>query len=204
MDEKTEELRDIFVDVSGEETVTESQEDDRGTLAGDEEGVEDRIADSIDRLRERFPFETDLGEDALVTVVRRFYGGDDDAAIADEIGADPDEVFAARMDLHLFREDEADLPVDFGDLRDLLDADADDAAIADEFGVATDEAGRYRRIARARDEARSVSYRFQSEFEDVLTDAGLSTTMTETIREDGLREATEDIGTLEEDADVDF
>ncbi|WP_225332719.1 conditioned medium-induced protein 4 [Halomicrobium urmianum] len=204
MDEKTEELRDIFVDVSGEETVTESQEDDRGTLAGDEEGVEQRLSDAIDGLRERFPFEVDLGEEALVTVVRRFYDGDDDAAIAEEVGADPADVFAARMDLHLFREDEADLPVDFGELRDLLDAGADDEAVADEFGVSTDEAGRYRRVVRARDEARSVSYRFQSEYEDALTDAGLAATMTETIRDDGLREATEDIGSLEEDADVDF
>lgn len=36
MDEKTEELRDIFVDVAGEDTVTERQEDGHGSLLSDE------------------------------------------------------------------------------------------------------------------------------------------------------------------------
>jgi len=50
MDEKTEELRDIFVDVAGEDTVTERQEAGHGSLLSDEDGVEERLLAVIDGL----------------------------------------------------------------------------------------------------------------------------------------------------------
>jgi hypothetical protein len=37
-----------------------------------------------------------------------------------------------------------------------------------------------------------------------LPDAAIAATITESVREDGLREATEDLDSLESDADVDF
>jgi len=47
MDEKTEELRDIFIDVTDEDTVTESQEETRGSLI-DREGIRDRLEGVVD------------------------------------------------------------------------------------------------------------------------------------------------------------
>ena len=55
MDDKTEELRDIFLDVSDDETVTESQQDTHGSLASDDE-IDARIADTVTRMREEFDF----------------------------------------------------------------------------------------------------------------------------------------------------
>jgi len=201
MDEKTEELRDIFVDVAGEETVTEQQESSHGSLLTDEASVEERLLAVIDRLRDRFDVDIPLGDDSLVTVVRRYYEGDEDGAIADAIDATPDDVFRARTALHLLREADTDAPFD---LARLHEDDTDPEALAEEFDLSEASLDRYQRVAEAQTRTRQESQRFQSEFEDVLHDAGLSTIMTDTIREDGLKEATEDIGSLEEDADVDF
>ncbi len=199
MDEKTEQLRDIFMDVAEDGTVTESQEEGPGSLTADEEGVDRRLAETVGRLRERFGVGVDLDDEVLATVVRRFYDGDDDAAVADAVGVDRETVVRARADLHLFRDD--DLPEAVGDLSpDERTVDR----IAEETDVDRATAERYRRFATARAEARGVSYRFQGEYEDALADAGLAAHMTAGVREDGLDEATEDIGSLEEDADVDF
>ena len=201
MDEKTEELRDIFVDVAGEDTVTERQEAGHGSLLSDEDGVEERLLAVIDRLRERFDVDTPLSDDALVTVVRRYYEGDDDAAIAEAVDADLEPVSRARISLHLLREGDTDAQFDLARLRE---PDADLDAIAAEFDLTDAELRRYQRVVTAQTRARQVSGRFQSEYEDVLHDAGIATVLTDGVRDDGLDEATEDIGSLEEDADVDF
>jgi len=204
MDEKTEELRDIFMDVSDEGAVTESQEASRGSLADtDEAGVADRLGDVIARMRERYEFRTELDDEALVTVVRLFYEGSDDATITSEIGADEPDVVEARLDLHLLRDADTEAPFDLAEFRRrVADDDSSVAELADEFDIDESWAAHYRRVVAAQDAARRVSHRFQSEFEDVLTDAGLSTQHAAALREDGLDEATEDIDSLDSGADV--
>jgi len=204
MDEKTEQLRDIFMDVSEEGTVTESQEASRGSLTDVAEAeVEERLAATIERMRDRYDFETGLDDDGLVTVVRAFYRGADDEAIADEVGTDADAVVEARLDLHLLRaeDDEADFDV-AAFRRQVTEDDATAIELAEAFEVGVDVATHYRRVVTAQAEARQASHRFQSEFEDVLTEAGLSTRHTAAVHEDGLEEATEDIDSLDSDADV--
>ncbi len=194
MEEKTEQLRDIFMEVADEESVTEHQAQQRGSLLpGD--SVDDRLADVVGRMRERFDFETDLDDTALTTVVTRFYDGDDDAEIAAELDCSPEAVFAARMDLHLVREEEPAL--DAETVRDR--EDASDAEIADELDADPDRVARARRVVAAQREARLVSHRFRTEFEEILTDADIAVQFTADAREDGLKEAAEDIET-----DVEF
>ena len=204
MDEKTEELRDIFMGVSDEGAVTESQEASRGSLADtDEAGVADRLGDVIARMRGRYEFRTELADEALVTVVRLFYEGSDDATIAAEIGADESDVVAARLDLHLLRDGDTEAPFDLAEFRRrVANDDPSVAELADEFDIDESWTAHYRRVVAAQDAARRVSHRFQSEFEDVLTDAGLSTQHAAALREDGLDEATEDIDSLDSGADV--
>ncbi|WP_135303566.1 conditioned medium-induced protein 4 [Haloarcula amylovorans] len=204
MDEKTEALRDIFMDVSEEGTVTESQEATHGTLADvDEADVDDRLGDVISRMRERYEFQTALDDDALVTVVRGFYEGREDDDIADELGVAGAMVIDARLDLHLFRDSDTDADFDVTAFRRrIVEDDPTDADLVTAFDVSEAEVSHYRRVVAAQAAARRVSHRFQSEFEDVLTDAGLSTRMTESLRQDGLDEATEDIDSLDSDADV--
>ncbi|MDS0476213.1 conditioned medium-induced protein 4 [Natrinema sp. 1APR25-10V2] len=196
MNDKTEELRDIFTDVTdGEETVTESQENTRGSLERDERTDEERLESVVQQMRERYGFETELSNDELLTVARGFYDERSDADIAEELGVDEDEVFEARMTLHLVGEDDAD-EVDLAAIRD---REEDDATLAAEYGVNEPQIRRYRRVAEAEDQSRAANDRYRDEFDSVLADAELSERMASDLREDGLEDATDGMET-----DVDF
>lgn len=195
MEEKTEQLRDIFMEVAEEESVTETQAQQRGSLLPTE-SVDDRLADVVGRMRERFGFETDLDEEALVTVVERFYDGAADDAIADALDCSPEAVFRARMDLHLVRDDEPALDPEV--VREYPD-EASDAAVADALDADPDRVSRARQVVAARREARLVSHRFRMEFEEILADADIAVQFTADPQDDGLQEAAEDIET-----DVEF
>ncbi len=198
MDEKTEELRDIFVEVTDEETVTERQEEGPGSLADtDEAAVTDRVAAVVASMRERYDFVTDLDDETLGTVVRGFYDGADDATIAETAAESPETVFRARADLHLLDDDDTEFPFALSALRDAR-ADADDSdpeALADALDVDPGTVERALLVADAQAEIRRVSGRFRSQFEDAIPDAALSTHLTESAQEDGLEEAAEDIET---------
>lgn len=195
MDEKTEELRDIFMDVTDEDTVTESQEETRGSLTEDEQAVADRLEEVVAEMRERYGFGTDLADRDLCRVVRGFYEGESDSTVADALDVSRRVVFRARLDLHLVRDRDTDAPFEMATLRELLARDRSVSEIADELDVSESTVRRYRRVVNAQDEARRVSDRFRSEFEDILTDAGITTQMTTDIKEDGLEEATEGMET---------
>ncbi|ELY55638.1 MULTISPECIES: hypothetical protein [Natronolimnohabitans] len=197
MNDKTEELRDIFTDVTdGEETVTESQEDTRGSLERDERSTEERLESVVQQMRERYGFDdVSLSDDELITVAKSFYEGDSDAEIADALGVEPETVFEARMALHLVDEDDAD-EVDLAAIRN---REEDDATLADEYDVDETQIRRYRRIAAAEDESRTANDRYRDEFDSVLADSELSERMTTDVREDGLEDATEGMET-----DVEF
>jgi hypothetical protein len=196
MDEKTEELRDIFMDVAEEGTVTERQQEGHGSLADvDEREITERLQAVIADMRERYDFETDLDDETLARVVRGFYEGDDDETLADTLDCDPEAVFTARMDLHLIGEDDTDAPFSMATLRDLLAEDTEDATIATELDADSEMVARYRRVAAAQNRSRRASHRFRTAFEDVLTDADLSIRLTASVQEDGLDDATDDMET---------
>ncbi|SDL05897.1 conditioned medium-induced protein 4 [Natronorubrum texcoconense] len=196
MNEKTEELRDIFTDVTdGEETVTESQENTRGSLERDERTTEERLESVVQQMRERYAFETSLSNEDLIGVAKAFYEGDSDDEIAADFGVDPADVFEARLSLHLVGEDDAD-EVDLAAIRD---REEDDATLADEYDVSPAQIRRYRRVAAAEDESRAANDRYRDEFDSLLADADLSERMTTDVREDGLEDATEGMET-----DVEF
>jgi len=194
MDERTEALRDLFVDVTDEETVTESQVADRGSLIdADDADVPARVDDVIERMRKEYTFVTDRSPEELRAVVLGFFDGEDDETIADRLGVDAETVFDARMDLHLLKDDDTDLPVDFERIR--ADSDADTATLAAELAADTAAVERARRVLETQAAIRRVSHRFQSEFEDAIPDAALAVQLTAVALEDGLQEAAEDIET---------
>lgn len=196
MDEKTEELRDIFMDVAEEGTVTERQQEGHGSLSDvDEAEIAQRLQDVVTDMRERYDFETELDEETLARIVRGFYASEDDEALASDLDLDAETVFTARMDLHLISEDDTDAPLSMATLRDLLAEDADTEAIAAELDAEEETIAHYRRVAAAQNRARRASHRFQTAFEDVLTDADLSIRLTAGVQEDGLEDATEDMET---------
>ena len=192
MDEKTEELRDIFEEVTGEETVTETQEETPGTLAGEDDGeVAERLAGVVARMREEYEFDIDLSDAEYAHLVRAYYEGEEDAEIAEALDVDRREVVRARLDVHLVRDRDRDAPFELKRLRRLLNDDDSTNEIAEELDVSASTVRRYRRIVETENAIRSVSARYQADFEDVLTDAGISSDMTSDVKEDGLEDATE-------------
>lgn len=192
MDEKTEELRDIFMSVSDDAEVTERQDESRGSLL-DEGDVEGRLAEIVAQMRERLGFDTTLDDEALVAVVRGYYAGESDAAIARDLGGETTAktVARARVDLHLLRDRDQDAPVPLEDIQRALDERETVTAAAEELGVSASTIRRYRRVLAAIDERRRVNDRYRDEFEDVLEDRGLVERMTRDVRESGLEGAIE-------------
>ena len=191
MDEKTEELREIFTAVTDEETVTESQEEGRGSLELDERTVEERVGTVIDRMRERYGLDTSLSTAELIELTTGFYEDRTDEALAEELGVDPAEVFRARLSLHLVRDDDAEGV----DLVAIRDREADDATLAAEFEVSETEIRRYRQVAAAKAESRAANDRYRDELDSLLADADIAGQMTSDVREDGLEDATEGMET---------
>ena len=196
MNDKTEELRDIFTDVTdGEETVTEAQENTRGSLEKDERTDRERLESVVTQMQERYEFEGPLSTDEYITVARGFYDDIPDEELADELDVDEAHVFEARMSLHLVSDDDADEV----DLVAIRDREEDDATLATEYDVTKPQISRYRRIAAAQDESRAANDRYRDEFDSILADAALSERMATDVREDGLEDATEGMET-----DVEF
>ena len=192
MNEKTEELRDIFTSVTdGEETVIETQEDTRGSLDTDERTVDERLKDLIDRMGTRYGFEIPLSTAELIAVARGFYDDRDDDDIAADLDVAEETVFEARMSLHLVDEDDA-AEVDLVAIRE---RDEDATTLADEYDVDKTKIRRYRRVAAAKDESRAANDRYRDEFDSILADADLSTRMAKNVREDGLEDATDGMET---------
>ena len=191
MNEKTEELRDIFTSVTDEETVTESQEETRGSLEQDERSVEERLESVIEGMRDRYDFEMSQSTEDLVALATAFYDGDTDEEMAAALEVDPEEVFSARLSLHLIRETDAE-DVDLATIRDF---EGDDETLAADLGVSVSELRRYREVAKATAESRAANDRYRDEFDSILGEAGLAEPMTTDVREDGLEDATEGMET---------
>lgn len=201
MDEKTAELRDLFVETTGSDTVTESQAEGRGSLAdtADEAAVDERLAELVATMRDRYEFRTDLDDETLVALVRGVYAGEDDDALAADLEVDPETVRTARLDLHLVRPADREPPdeasVSFDRLRRLVaeGASLDDCVAEVDADRAT--VARLRAVALADRQSTRANDRFRDEFEELLTDAALQASHAEGAHEDGLREATEDMET---------
>lgn len=196
MDEKTEQLRDIFLDVADEETLTERQEESRGSLA-DEATTEERLRSVIEAMRDRYEFHTSLSDDQLVDVVKGFFAGKNDTAIARDLGDESlsKTVSRARIDLHLVTDRDRDAPFDLDVLRELLETDRAMTDIADEFGVSESTVRRYRHVVEIQNERRLVSDRFHEEFAMIAEDRELGERLTAEVKQSGLEEATEGMET---------
>lgn len=189
MDEKTEELRDLFLDVADEESVTEQQEETPGSLT-DERPEDERLDGVIERMRERYAFGTDWDDESYRRLVRGFFEGESDTTLAGALGTDETEVFQARTDLHLLRETDAEFPFELRELRQLRTTEEDVNLAAElDADVATIE--RATDVIDTQDEARTANDRFRDEFEEIVTDGDLSNRLARDVQEDGLEEATE-------------
>ena len=217
MDEKTAELRDIFVETTGSDTVTERQAESPGTLTDrDEAAVRERVRELIAAMRERYDFSTGLDDATYARIARARFELDDDAAIAaalaagddaggesdddapEPVAVDADAVRDARFDLHLVREadrDVDDAPFEYADVKSLTAEGRSIVDCAAALDADPDAVAKYARVARVDLTATRANDRFRDEFRDLLTDAEIEGNHAESAREDGLKEATEDIET---------
>lgn len=212
MDEKTADLRDLFVETTGSDTVTERQAESRGTLTDrDEDAIEKRVRELVATMRERYDLSADLDDATYARIARGHFETDDDESLAtaiaeerDEDGSDavdvltPDTIRDARLDLHLVRDADRDVDDAAFDYADLKALTADGRSIvecADELDADIDTVARYATVARVDLTSTRANDRFRDEFRDRLTDADIEGSHAATAREDGLTEATEDIET---------
>jgi len=214
MDEKTAELRDIFVETTGSDTVTERQAESPGTLTDrDEAAVRERVRELVAAMRERYDFSTALDDATYARIARARFELDDDAAIAaalaagddaggegddDGVAVDADAVRDARFDLHLVREadrDVDDAPFEYADVKSLTAEGRSIVDCAAALDADPDAVAKYARVARVDLTSTRANDRFRDEFRDLLTDAEIEGNHAESAREDGLKEATEDIET---------
>ncbi len=200
MDEKTEELRDIFLDVADDETVTESQEESRGSVADSGETDRERLAATIEEMQAKFEFETDLGTEALQQLVEQFYDDVDDETIASALSISTDAAFEARMDLHLVRDDDPPgVTADEETWGLLRESAAEPETLAEELDLGETAVEKLLAVVDANARSRRASNRFRTTFEECLTDADLRGQLAAETQRDGLDDATEDA-----EVDVDF
>jgi len=222
MDEKTSDLRDLFVETTGSGTVTERQAESRGTLNDrDDAVIDERVRELVAAMRERYDFSTDLDDATYARIARGRFEKDDDEAVAtaldekreadgdderSEAGAgseaapvvDPATVRDARFDLHLVREADREVDDDAFDYADLKRLTAEGRSIvecADALDADPDAVAKYARVARVDLTSTRANDRFRDEFRDLLTDADIEGSHAETARNDGLEEATKDMET---------
>jgi len=196
MDEKTAELRDIFQDVADTETVTESQSDDRGSLA-DEDALREQLREVIDRLAANEGLSVDLERDALVDVVIGYYDGQDDETIARTLDnldadADADTVRRARHACHLLRTGDLDAGFDVDRLRTFRREGLAPSTCADRLGSDPETVERVAEALSARSAMIGTGRRYPDAFESTLAEAGLTGQFTVDAKRDGLEGATAD------------
>ena len=192
MDEKTRKLRDIFMDVAEDATVTERQEESRGSLPTGAQ-VEERLRAVVGSMRERFDFRSSLAPEALVEVVRGFFRGDSDAEIAGTLDGEvtPEAVAEARLDLHLVTDEDLDAPIDLAALREALDDGRAVPDLAEDLGTSEAAVRRYARVAEVERRRKLANDRYREEFERLLADRDLGERLTGDVKETGLEDATE-------------
>ncbi|WP_458190725.1 response regulator receiver protein [Haladaptatus sp. NG-WS-4] len=187
--DRTERLRDIFLEVSDEPTVTESQEEQPGTLQPSAT-VDEQLREIIQEIQIEYGFQTSLDLDDLVRVVRLFHENYSDTAIARELGAASRDrtVARARINLHLFRETDFDAPFDIEQLRDLLQDEIPTAQCAEQLAVSPSTMRSYATIIEAEQAATAADHAYQRRFDEALTRSAPEESLQVSL-DDGLADA---------------
>ena len=161
-------LTDIFMDVSqGAESTTEQQDEQRGSWRPNTSGDTDtNIRETIAEMRDCYGLQTQLSDNQLVTLVKAYFEGDGDTAIARRLGdvSLDKTVTRARLSLHLFRERDTAADFDVEGLKECLEAGNSGAECARRLDIGKSTANRYRRIFNAKAEAEQVDHEYSERF----------------------------------------
>ncbi len=190
MDDKTASLRDIFIDVADDATVTERQEESPGTLTGSA-SVDERLTDLIDRMRAHYDFASALDDETLVELAQRVYEDESDNELAVAFDVSAEEILRARFDLHLVMDHDREFPVPFEEIRRAVAEGASPADIRSSFDLEHEQAERAMTVIEAEREMRRTNYRFRDEFDELLADGDVEEQLSDAVTDDGLADATE-------------
>ena len=161
-------LTDIFMDVSqGTESTTEQQDEQRGSWRPDNSNnIDTNIRETIAEIRNRYGLQTQLSDDQLVMLVKAYFEGDGDTAIARRLGdvSLDKTVTRARLRLHLFRKHDTAADFDVDSLKACLEAGNAGAECARRLDIGKSTANRYRRIFKAKAEAEQVGHEYSERF----------------------------------------
>lgn len=194
MDEKTEQLRDLFLETTEETTITDHQTDTRGSLT-DSRDVDQRVAELLTEMRDRYTFQTDLSDEQLQTIVAGYYDDSSDDDLADALSISVDTVRSARHDLHLVRATDFVDAIDRTQLHELYVDNDGVETIADVFGVSVAAARQAHAAIVADDQSRRANHRYRDAFAELFADADLAGSHTDDALEDGLEDATDGLET---------
>lgn len=183
MASKTDELRELFAKLTDQTTFTEHQHGE-GHPIPSEPQLDTALKRIVAEMREEYGFRTTLDDDQLVAVVRGFYTGTSDAAIASDLGVGTGVVHRARLHLHLLTEDDLTGPVDLRTLAKLVDAGHTVEECAVELDVSETAVERATRVLDARRETQRSGYHYPLAFESLLDDAGINTEVSNARRRD--------------------
>lgn len=192
MDEKTERLRNLFLEVAEAETLTERQREGTGSLKRDRT-PEEELRPIIHRMQDRFSFETGLTDEQYCSIISGFFDELSDSDLAAALELDEPTVFTARMDLHLLDPDDWPLDIERGVFIRRFGSVDDESTIESELNVPIESIRTAIQYISALDEARRANFRYFDEFEGAVADGDLSKPLARDARESGLREATEDM-----------
>lgn len=184
MTTKTDELRELFSRLTTETTFTEHQQrDDRPSTRQRRQNLDDALRHVVAEMRAEYGFRTSLDDDELAAVVRGFYTGQSDADVAADLDVATDVVRRARVHLQLLRESD-DAGIDLRALDRLLDDGHTVEECAIDLDASETAVDRARQALDARHEAQRRGYHYQLAFESLLDDAGLTTDVAESRRQD--------------------
>ena len=161
-----EELTAIYMDVSkGDTTTTERQEDQRGRWNSNT-NTDQQIRSTIEEMHERYDLSTQLPTDQLVALVKAFFEGKGDTAIARRLGDSSLDrtVTRARLGLHLFRERDTTADFDLETLSECFKTGNSGTECARQLDIAASTANQYRRILNAQQEAERVENTYYERF----------------------------------------
>lgn len=186
-----ERLKAIFQEVSDTDTVTEHQEEQRGSII---ETTDDHLQDTITEYKSTYSFETTLTTSELATIIKHTHDGKSDREIATELGnRNLDKtVQRARTNLLFITDDDLSTNVlDINELETLLNDDTDysNPDLADKLNTSTSTISKYRRLLRLLDRKQHTDY--PERFENALDQNNLNATVAKDLIDDGLDDATD-------------
>lgn len=178
-------------------TSAEQQHEQRGSWQPSVD-TDTRISDTIAELRDRYGLRTQLSDNQLVALVRAFFEGEGDTAIARRLGdlSLDKTVTRARIGLHLFRESDTTADFDVEGLRECFAAEHSSTECARQYEIAASTAHRYRRIFDAKQHAQQVDHQYYDRFQRYCTqDIDDATDFeTDAAANNGLRDAIDGAG----------